>query len=155
MLYDMQSGKLDIKKLAAWVVALAAILGATSVVGTQITGWAKWWLDVDTLEADVAKCQTDLAELRAEVHPEPHQPDANERLSKALPLISAALGVGRKERRRHDRAITRLSTIHEFGLSREREREIAQSVQDVVRMPIDVDEDGEREDDPLANLSDL
>lgn len=154
MLYDPVSGQLDVKKLATWVGAIAAFIAATSVVGTHVTEWTRQWLDLDNLETRVTTCEAQLAEHESELNPDPSPPDANTRLTTAMPRIAQALRDGQKERRRHDMAITRLSTIHEFGLTLAREREAAQEARRVVADPND-EEDEASSDDPIVGLSDL
>lgn len=161
MLYNPNSGKLDVKKLATWLAAIAGFIASASFVGAHVTEWTRWWLDLEDTETRLVSCEERIEQLEGSLPVEwrmtdtPSPGDPNARLSMALPSISQHLRDGTKERRRHDLAIIRLSTIHEFGLTRSRERAAAVEARQAVRER-DPDEDaGSTRAAPDNSLSDL
>lgn len=144
-IYDPDTGKLDVKKLSGWIAGLVALIGTLSVAGAKVNDWAKSWLGVDSLEQRAATCETQYEELDAVVHPRVPVRDANARLDEALPTIARELREGRKERQTHEQAITRLSTIHEYGLRSTLEREAARSARTTVQWAPDRPSSGERD----------
>lgn len=143
VLYDADSGKLDVKRLAKWIGSVAALIAALGVISTQVGGWVKWWLDIDDLETQVQACDDDLEALEASIpaswrdrdeHDGPLR-DPNARLDDVLPVVTGELRTARGERQHLTTGVTRLSTIHEFGLTRTRERQAAQEAAQAVQTP--------------------
>ena len=132
-LYDPETGKLDVKKLAAWITGAIAVIGAISAAGAKVNGWAKWWLDIDDLEGRAVTCEERYQELNGIVRPSTPVRDANARLDEALPTISSELRESRKERQVHEQALLQLSTIHEFALNGAQEREAAREARHAVQ----------------------
>lgn len=132
-LYDPDTGKLDVKKLAAWIGGIAAVIGTLSAGATKVEGWAKWWLEIEDLERRATTCEARVTAIERELHPTPPRPDANARLNEVLPRLTHELRDARKERQTHEQAITRLSTIHEYGLTRTREREAAREARQSIQ----------------------
>lgn len=124
-LYDDTSGKLDVKKLAAWVGGIAAFLAAAGALGTQAESFAKWWLEIDELEAAVAECHERADSIDDDLAARAAGRDPNARLDDALPIITTNLREHRGDIRRLRGATTKLSTIHEYGLDRNRARSAA------------------------------
>lgn len=160
MLYDPDSGKLDVKKLAVWVGGIAAFIASASVVGTHVTEWTKAWLSIDDHATRLTACEERLEQIEDSVptawrrSETPRDPNA--RLTAALPQIAQSLRDGQKDRHRQERAITRLSTIHEFGLTRARERAAAVEARQTIRSR-DADSEGDESSgpDPLSGLADM
>jgi len=115
-LYDEGTGKLDVKRIAAWVGGAAALLAAAGALGSQAEGFVKWWLEIDTLEESVTDCHSRIDSVDEELRPADPPPDPNLRLDTALPIISDSLREHRADIRGLRMATTKLSTIHEYGL---------------------------------------
>jgi hypothetical protein len=132
-LYDPETGKLDVRKLAAWIGGAAALIGTLSATSARISSGIRWWLDIDSLETRVTACESELESIDDELHPHPSPRDANARLSAAIPRIAHELRDARKERETQERALTRLSNIHEYSLHGAREREAAREARQSVQ----------------------
>ena len=138
MLYNTDDGKLDVKKLATWVAAIAGFIASVSFVGTHVTDWTRWWLDLDDTATRLEACEVRLDEIEGSVpaqwrRGEDPPRDPNARLTEAMPQITQHFRDAQKERRRHNQAITSLTNIHEFRLNGARERQAAQAARNEVR----------------------
>jgi hypothetical protein len=158
-LYDPATGKLDIKKLGAWVTGLVAVVGTLSATMGKIESGVRWWLELDALEERVTACEAELDAVDEQLNPAERPRDANVRLDQALPRISHQLRDARKERQMHEHSLIRLSTIHEYGLTRTRERDAARDARESVqwrrRASSGAEGAAEPDVDPLDSLSGL
>jgi len=150
MLYNTDDGKLDVKKLATWLAAIAGFIASVSFVGTHLTDWTRWWLDLDDTATRLTACETRLDEIEGSVpvqwrRDQDPPRDPNARLAEAIPSITQHFRDAQKERRLHNQAIVNLTTIHEFGLRGARERDVAHGVRNDVR--------DRAEDPPAAGVS--
>jgi len=158
-LYDPETGKLDVKKLGAWLGGLAAVVGALSAGAAKAEEGVRWWLELDALQARVEACEAGVSTLNEQVNPRERPRDANARLDQALPRISHELRYARKDRQRHEHSLVRLSTIHEYGLTRSREREAAREARESIQWRRNAapsaETSAEPEVDSIDSLSDL
>lgn len=140
MLYDPKKGTLNIKRLATIITSVVGAIAALIAAATQVEGWMKSWLDIEDLEHEVQECGNDIDHVndslpltwsqRDDGDDPPRDP--NERLDQALPIVSETLREHRSDLRSLRTATTQLSTIHEYGLDRNRARAVARDVQSTV-----------------------
>lgn len=131
-IYDPVSGKLDVKRLVAWVVAITAALAAFATLGSQAESAVRWWLEVDELKADIADCHLRIDAIDDELGEHLGERDPNTRLDEALPIVTSTLREHREDIRGLRGATTRLSTIHEYGLDRSSAMAAAREAQQVM-----------------------
>jgi hypothetical protein len=150
-LYDSSTGQLNVKKVGVLVGGIAGVIATLAATSAKVESGVKWWLELDALETRATAC-----EARLEALEEVPRRDANVRLDEALPRITHELRDGRKERQTHEQAITRLSTIHEFGLTNSREREAAQAARSSIQWRREsMGDDAAEEEDTLSSLEGL
>lgn len=148
---------ITVKKVGAWVIGAAAVVGALAGLGSQVGGWLKVGLGITDLERRVGHLESKVEALEGRLRAHDEAPDANARLTEALPRVAGELRDARKERRILMHSTTRLATIHEFGLDQRRARAAASEVNRAMRSEEESigSDSPTRMNDPLVALEGL